>query len=394
MRLLSVISTLNPSGGGTTQAVRLLHDALTENGQVSEVVCCDDPASPWLSDWQGTVSGVGQGTLRWAHHPNLVPWLRARAPLFDAVLVHGLWLYPSYAVSKVLGRNSHMPPYWVFPHGMLDPWFQRAPERRLKAIRNWLYWKAIENEVINNSAGLLFTCEEEKRLARTTFHAYRPKREECIGFGILEPPPFRAAMTAAFEERCPALAGRPYFLFLSRIHPKKGIDLLIQSYARLCNENSATPPPVLVLAGPGFDSDYGQKMQKLAEVLNMSGRILWSGMLSGDSKWGAFYGCEAFILPSHQENFGIVVAESLACGKPVLISNQVNIWREIEAEGAGFVDQDDVHGTLQMLRRWTRLDKSGRCKMAASAHSCYHKHFRVAAASQRLIEALTETADA
>src|SRR5256886_6713007 len=75
-------------------------------------------------------------------------------------------------------------------------------------------------------------------------------------------------------------------------------------------------------------------------------------MLSDDVKWGAMSAAEAFVLPSHQENFGIAVAEALACGTPVLISNKVNIWREIEADGAGYVENDDLNGTANLLRRW------------------------------------------
>ena len=81
-------------------------------------------------------------------------------------------------------------------------------------------------------------------------------------------------------------------------------------------------------------------------------------MLTGHAKWGAFYGAEAFILPSHQENFGIAVVEALACGKPVLISKQVNIWHEIIEGGGGLVEEDTTAGTLRLLESWQRLSKN------------------------------------
>ena len=93
-----------------------------------------------------------------------------------------------------------------------------------------------------------------------------------------------------------------------------------------------------MIAGPGLDTAFGREMRQLAEslcpqpsTLTPQPAVFFPDMLTGDAKWGALYGCEAFVLPSHQENFGIAVVEALACGKPVLISNQVNIWREIEA---------------------------------------------------------------
>jgi hypothetical protein len=124
--------------------------------------------------------------------------------------------------------------------------------------------------------------------------------------------------------------------------------------------------PDLVIAGPGWDSGYGEEVRRLIDEVNRSialteHRTLNTehsacvhavDMLSGAAKWGALYGCEAFVLPSHQENFGIAVVEALACGKPVLISDQVNIWREIVEDGAGLVEGDTEEGVEKLLRRF------------------------------------------
>jgi glycosyltransferase involved in cell wall biosynthesis len=104
-------------------------------------------------------------------------------------------------------------------------------------------------------------------------------------------------------------------------------------------------------------------------------RIVWTGMLMGPEKIGAFRASEALILPSHQENFGIAVAESLACGKPVLISNRINIWREIDAAGAGFVQPDDLNGTIELMRKWCSLGAADRQAMGEKASACYEANF-------------------
>jgi glycosyltransferase involved in cell wall biosynthesis len=109
-------------------------------------------------------------------------------------------------------------------------------------------------------------------------------------------------------------------------------------------------------------------------------------MLQGDDEWGAFYAAEVFCLPSHQENFGIVVAEALACGKPVLISNKVNIWREIESDAAGFVDTDTVDGTVRNLQRWLALDASGYAAMSGRARQCFAERFHIQRGAERLVE--------
>jgi glycosyltransferase involved in cell wall biosynthesis len=111
-------------------------------------------------------------------------------------------------------------------------------------------------------------------------------------------------------------------------------------------------------------------------------------MLTGDAKWGAFRAAEAFVLPSHQENFGIVVAEALACGKPVLITNKVNIWHEVEAAGAGLVADDDTPGIASLLRRFLCMSEADRAKMGEAARRCFERNFDVRAAALSLADAL------
>ncbi|WP_317172829.1 glycosyltransferase [Hymenobacter sp. HDW8] len=105
---------------------------------------------------------------------------------------------------------------------------------------------------------------------------------------------------------------------------------------------------------------------------------------------GAFYGCEAFVLPSHQENFGIAVVEALACGKPVLISEQVNIWREIVEAGAGLVAPDTQASTQQLLRNWFQLTELKKRAMTERSRPAFHHYFGLGPAAERVIEALQE----
>ncbi len=226
-------------------------------------------------------------------------------------------------------------------------------------------------------------------LARTTFNDYHPKAELNVGYGIAPPPAYIADMKTTFED----LYGinKPYFLFLSRIHPKKGVDLLIKAYKMLLleKENYAEEIPELVIAGPGLEETYGKEMKKLvSENETLENHVHFVGMLTGNAKWGAIYGSEAFVLPSHQENFGIAVAEALACGKPVLISNQVNIWNEINSLKAGLVAEDSVEGTLMLLKSFMNLSVSERAQMQRQALDAYTTFFDVRTTAKNLIEAI------
>jgi glycosyltransferase involved in cell wall biosynthesis len=358
-------------------------------GNSVEALCLDDPNSGYLTGDGLPIHALGKARGAWGYHETLRPWLKANLSRFEAVISHGLWQYPSFALSKEARRQNH-PPYFVIPHGMLDPWFQRAPERRLKAIRNWFYWKFIEHQIVEAAAGVLFTCAEEMRLARETFRPYRPQRQINMGYGVSEPPKFDASMMEAFAQKCPTLKGRGYFLFLGRIDPKKGVDMLIQAYSALFRSRDKTDRPVapLVIAGPGLETPFGQKMQDLAASVCPPGSILWPGMLTGGAKWGALYGAEAFVLTSHQENFGIAVVESLACGIPVLISNQVNIWREIEEDRAGLVAGDTLAGATKLLHNWNHLSLETKALMSKAARASYESHFGVARSAQNLLSSI------
>ena len=196
-------------------------------------------------------------------------------------------------------------------------------------------------------------------------------------------------------KKCPQLNGQPFILFLSRLHEKKGVDLLVKAYSAIINTNKKNEAastiiiPKLVIAGPGLDSDYGKNIQQFVQNSGeLSGSVFFTGMLSGDAKWGAFYAAEAFVLPSHQENFGIAVVEALACGKPVLISKQVNIWHEIIEGGGGIVGADTTKGTLQLLELWNGLSMKEKETMSTNARLVFQKHFKIETAAARFKEAL------
>ena len=395
---------MDPATGGPCQGIRNSIPELKKLGVRNEVVCLDDPSSVFLHDDPFTVHAIGLRKGPWQYNANLISWLLKNFHRFDAVIIHGLWLYPSYAVNKAMKlfkkqRKSsneilHTPKIFVMPHGMLDPYFQEDKGRRLKAIRNWWYWKLIEKDVVNNADGLLFTCEEELRLAREPFRPYQPKAEINVGYGVKRPPAYSEQMNHSFLAACPGLNQAPYLLFLSRIHEKKGVDVLIKAYAIFLNKikERVKRIPKLVIAGPGIESSYGLKLRNLINVEpDLADNILFPGLLLGDAKWGAYYGCDAFILPSHQENFGIVVVEAIACSKPVLISDKVNIWHEIEKAGAGVIKSDSVEGALELIEAWEQMGDEEKRAMQLKAKSLFEEKYTSSAAASTLLQAVSNS---
>lgn len=378
MKVLHVISSTNPQLGGPIEGVRQIYSQYTELGVTLEIACCDAPDMPWLNN-KGLpkIYALGPSRSGYAYTPNLLPWLRENFNRYDAVVVNGIWQYHSFAVRKALAGSKV--PYFVFTHGMLDPWFKHTYP--LKHAKKWLYWPWGEYRVLRDAQSVIFTCEEERRLARESFWLYRAN-EAVTAYGTSSPPSNGSELAQKFLTDHPQLQGKRIALFLSRIHQKKGCDLLIEAFSYAAKQDKSLH---LIIAGPDH-SGWGDTLKVQAENLGIVDRITWPGMLQGDEKWGAFYACEVFCLPSHQENFGIVVAEALACGKPVLISNKVNIWREIEYADAGFVDDDSVDGTKRNMQRWLTMDTSSYSKMSERAKQCFNQKFHIRKVAERLLE--------
>lgn len=382
MKILRVISSVNPKGGGPIEGVKQFQAPMEAIGVKVEVVCCDSPDAPWLHNCGlPIVHALGPSHMNYAYTPRLLSWLRDNASNYDAVIVEGLWQYHSIAVRKALESTNI--PYFVFAHGMLGPWFKHTYP--IKHFKKWLYWPWGEYRVLRDAHAVLFTCEEERRLASQSFWLYSA-REVVTGFGTARPPSNGTKIAQEFLSKHPYLKGKRIVLFLGRLHQVKGCDLLVNAFAQVAQTEKDLH---LLMAGPDT-TDLAVLLKEQAEKIGIAQRITWTGMLRGKDKWGAINLAEVFCLSSHHENFGIVVAEALACGKPVLISNKVNIWREIESDAAGFVDEDTVDGTVRNLKRWLALDAGGYAAMSERARQCFASRFHIQKAAERLVEIIRE----
>ena len=383
MRILHVIPSLNPAGGGPIEAVTRLGLEYRRQGADVEVLTLDPPQAEWIKTFPLPCHALGPAFLKYSYSRRLVPWLRQHSPRFDLIVVNGVWQYTSFAVWRALRGTNR--PYVVFTHGMLDPWFKR--QYPLKHMKKWLYWPWAEYRVLRDAAAVLFTSEEEKRLARRSFWLYRCN-ERVINYGTAAPPPDDGLSGDRFRRAFPSVGEKRIILFLGRIHEKKGCELLIRAYASMLRDSPDARQWHLVFVGPDTRDAYRRSLDRLISQACPEGSVTWTGLLTGDLKWGAFRAADVFALTSHQENFGIAVAEALACSVPVLLSNQVNIWREIAEDNAGFIENDDDAGARTLLQRWMSLDDAARDVMRANALRCFSARFDVRHTSVKLAETL------
>ena len=376
LNILQIVQTVDPRVGGVAPAVLELSRGMARRGHKVEVVTLDENehAERVNSDSGIALHRLGHGASSYHYSKELVRWLRENSDGFDRVIVNGLWQHPTFAVWRQFRRSST--PYFVFPHGMLDPWFKRTFP--LKHVKKWLYWPWAEYRVLRDAAAVIFTSEEERNQARESFWLYKCN-ERVSPLGI-EPPPVSPGAKDKFFASFPQLRDRRVLLFLGRLHPKKGCDMLIEALR-------SHPGFSLVMAGPDQVGWATTLRAQLDE--DLAGRVVFPGMIQGELKQGAFAAAEAFILPSHQENFGMSVVEALATGLPVLISNRVNIWREIEQDGAGYVENDDLAGTERLISRWSETAPAERQDMSAKARNCFARRYTLERAVDSLLAILS-----
>jgi glycosyltransferase involved in cell wall biosynthesis len=381
LRILHIIDSLDPRNGGTVECVRQIGSSVVRSGhQVEVAICRDSPGDAWLDEFPLKVHPLGPGVGKYSYSRALRPWLARHGKEYDAWVINGLWQYQGLGASRLAQKLGI--PYFVYAHGMLDPWNRRA--HPFKYVKKFLYWLIAERSTMEQAQHLVFTSEAEAVLARDYFPTARWD-PLVVGNGIAPPPPVPQEAVDEFRARYQVAAGQRVLLFLGRIHPKKGIELLVNAFSKLPPDSGH----VVVIAGDG-ESGYVAALKQLAEAKGIAHAIRWTGPLYGAHKWAAFTAAELFVLPSHQENFGIAVVEALAAGTPVCTTTAVNIHATVTQYNAGLICHDDEVALASALKRWQTLTAAEISDYRTRALRCYRNEFQVSTPSSRLLTAITK----
>lgn len=365
MRILHVICNLSRAYGGPARAVLDMAAALAGRGHELAVYATDGGGET-MALAPAEAAGVEirrfpcQPPRAWQYSPKLAAALEAAIPEADVVHLHGLYFHHDLVTGKLCRR--HGVPYVLRPYGTLDPWIWRRSRWKKRVMEIWF-----QNRVLREAAALHFTAAEEAERARP----YAQGAPEVVVPLGLDPAEFDAPPpAAAFREAHPETAEKRVLLFLSRIHEKKGLDLLLPAFQRVLQSHGDLH---LVVAGPDEGAEAGAR--QLATRLGIAEQVSFPGVLGDREKLAALAACSLFVLTSYQENFGLSVAEALGMGRPVLISDRVNIWRELKEDGAAFVvpcETGAIAAALQeALSDPTRLETMGR-----AARRCLETRFR------------------
>lgn len=348
-RILHVIPAIAPRYGGPSAATFGLCRALRAEG-IETLVATTDADGPGRLDVPleqvGDYGGVPviffrrrfSESFKWTWR--LRHWLTAHVGAFDVVHVHAVFSHSSLVAGRVCQAAGV--PYIVRPLGTLDPWSVNR-----KWLRKQILFRAGVTDLLENAAAIHYTSEDEMALAES---ASAPAgKGVVVPLGIDDEVFVEPASDGWMGTEGPALAGPdPYVLALSRLDEKKGLDLLIGAFSDAVAEDRGSRWR-LVIAGDG-PPDYVAGLRALANASPAGSRITFPGWVTGAEKLELFRDAALFALPSHQENFGISVVESMATGVPVLVTPGVNLSRDIQDADAGWVVPRDRAAVAAALR--------------------------------------------
>ena len=346
MKVLSVVPAVAPRYGGPSEAALCLARALRTRGAESLLLTTDADGPGRLQVKLGSpIEFAGARTLffprQWSEafkfSSPLQRWLGAHVANYDLVHVDALFSHSSLAAACACRRRGV--PYIVRPIGSLSTW---AMSR--KPLRKAVAWHLGVRRMIRGAAAVHYTSEIERAEAEAVLPVASGM---VVPLGVADELLVRSD-GAAFRRAFPEINEFPYVLALSRFHPVKGLDALVEAFLEPeCS--SRHPEWRLVLAGDG-DRTYTTKLRDRVRRSRAEGRVLFTGWLEGELKKSALNGASMLALTSHHDSFGLCVLEALACGLPVLLSDHVGVAAEVRAAGAGWVtplDQKALSGALR-----------------------------------------------
>ena len=336
MKILNICPSYHPAFkyGGPIQSTYLLNKTLARKGISVSVLTTnaglegreDIPINKWVN-----LEGVNVKYIKYCgyeHYNFSLSYLFQtikEVRKFDIIYIPAIWNFPVLigSIASILSQK----PFIISPRGSL---YEETFKIKSKNKKIFYYYLFAKHYIVKATA-IHFTAAPEKE---EFFSYFKLNNKSFIIPNGIDLSKFKNLPDkGSFISKYPMLKGKKYILFLGRITPKKGLDILVKAFKSLSQEYEDLH---LIIAGPNNEG-YEEKIKVLLKELKVIEKVLFVGMLTGKEKISAFVDSEIFILPSYSENFGMAVIEAMACGVPVIISNKVGIYKEIDENKAGIV---------------------------------------------------------
>lgn len=359
-KILRIISTINLVSGGPAQALIHSNQDLVNNGMKVDIITSDVNNSNYFKNKNIKIFKFGSPSFVgcFIFNINLFFFLLKNKSNYSHVLVHGIWGFKSTICRFLIKR------YMVFVHGSLHK--SEAKKGFFKNLKKKIYWNLLEKKNLIKSQFVILTSELEKKNFKNTFVKTKNIKTKFIKYGILEKKNNLSKAVKLFNIKFPSIKQNAFYLYLGRIHSQKGCDILIKSMKNTKKK--------LLIMGNFNDLNYENYLKSIISK-NKIKNIIISKPQYGLVKWGALKCCIAFVSSTHGENFGISIVEAMSFGKPVIITNKVNIYKKIKNFNAGIISSDNLNSFSNSIKKFEKLNKTNVKKMGLNSYKCFKENF-------------------
>lgn len=379
MKILQIVPSISLVYGGPSQMVLGLSAALAEAGIEVTIATTnsngDTGQAPLDVPLGVPIAQNGYEILYFRCSPfrrykfsiDLLYWLSNNAQAYDLAHIHALFS-PVSSCAAAIARSRQLP-YILRPLGTLDP----ADLRKKRQLKR-LYAALLERPNLAEAAAIHFTSEQE---AKTSERFNTVTHDLVIPLGVSLP----FSGSSSVREKFKLPDDRPILLFMSRIDPKKGLDLLLPALENLDRDFH------FVLAGGNpQDPNYEAAIRDRIQSSPLKDKTSIVGFVTGAEKTALLEAADLFVLPSYYENFGIAVAEAMSVGTPVVISDQVHIWQDIKQSQSGWICTCEVESLIQTLKAALH-DREEQLRRGENARIYARTHYSWSAIAQQVVTA-------
>lgn len=366
IKLLRITPTLDPKFGGPSTTIISSSLILKKKGINVDIITCDNKNSKYVKTNKIKIINFGKGYLgNYCLNFKMFQWLKKNKDNYDLFIVHGIWTFVSL-MSRLLIKKK----YYIYTHGQLDPFFSL---NFLKKIKKKIYWFFIEKSNLLNSKLLLLTSNGENKFNRDTYVNTSGIKKKVVQYGIVKNTLDKNKLSKIFYKKFKHLKNNDFYLYLGRYHEKKGCEIIIESVNKLKDQFQDK----VLLCGPINNTKYEKKIKYLIKIYNLEKIIFFHNAIYGDLKWAAINQSKAMILPSHGENFGVSLVESMSMSKPIISTNKVGISDDILKFKAGYISSNTISSFSGTLKKFMKLDKKSLKIMSLNAYKCFNTNFNL-----------------
>lgn len=361
-KILSIIDSLNPKDGGPSHSILDMALANKNNGIIHDIIYLGKEVN--FKKLAGIkIIPLNDSYFKYGLSYKLIKWLFKNRNKYDLFILHGLWQFITLLSRLILPLK-----YVVFTHGMLDPYFGR---NKFKSFKKKIYWYLVEKRNLQKAKYVLLNSSVEEKQIKKTFVNTDGIKFKKVNYGIFPKKINSNTNKKKFYLKFSYLKKKKIILYIGRIHPKKGLDKLIDALVNINDQNY-----ILLIAGD-TSNNYAQSLKKKIIDAKLKDKVIFANFLSGDLKWGAIAAAESTILPSHGENFGVAVVESLFMGTPVICSNKVGIYKKIKEYNAGIITGDNASSLTKGIKKILALSYKAKKNMKKKSLACFSDNFNI-----------------